>query len=185
MVDIVDFEATETSIDGLFQIRMKQVTDDRGTVREFFRSSAFAEAGIALPGPFPQVNVTQTSHGALRGMHAESMVKVIAIAAGEAFGAWVDLRKDSPTYGNVHTATLQPGTQIVVPEGVGNGFQSVSLEPTQYVYCFTKEWVPGMAGSAVNPLDPALGIAWPLPINTNDPSQISAKDVAAPNFGDE
>jgi dTDP-4-dehydrorhamnose 3,5-epimerase len=37
-----------------------------------------------------------------------------------------------------------------------------------------------MAGTAVNPLDPALGIGWPLPVDTSDPAQISAKDVAQP-----
>jgi dTDP-4-dehydrorhamnose 3,5-epimerase len=40
-----------------------------------------------------------------------------------------------------------------------------------------------MAGVAVNPLDPALGIAWPLPVDVGDPSQISVKDVSAPSFG--
>jgi dTDP-4-dehydrorhamnose 3,5-epimerase len=37
-----------------------------------------------------------------------------------------------------------------------------------------------MAGSAVNPLDPALGIAWPLPVDVDDPASISAKDRALP-----
>jgi dTDP-4-dehydrorhamnose 3,5-epimerase len=39
-----------------------------------------------------------------------------------------------------------------------------------------------MAGSAVNPLDPALGIAWPIAVDSSDPAQISAKDAAAPMF---
>jgi dTDP-4-dehydrorhamnose 3,5-epimerase len=41
-----------------------------------------------------------------------------------------------------------------------------------------------MAGTAVNPLDPALGIDWPVPIDTGDPAQISAKDVAQPPLAD-
>lgn len=185
MVDIVEFDARTTAIEGLWIVRMKQVTDDRGTVREFFRESAFAAAGIDLPGPFQQVNVTETKPGGLRGMHAESMTKVIAIAHGTAFGAWVDLRKDSASYGVVHTEALCAGTQVVVPTGVGNGFQSTGDTPTQYVYCFTDEWVPGMTGVAVNPLDPALGIEWPLPIDRLDRSQISQKDLDAPALGNE
>lgn len=184
MPEIIDFDARTTPIDGLWVLRMKQVTDERGTVREFFRRSAFEAAGIELPGPFAQVNVTETRQGALRGMHAEAMVKVIAIAAGTAFGAWVDLRADSPTAGAVHTETLGPGTQLVVPSGVGNGFQSTSPEPTQYVYCFTEEWVPQMAGTAVTPLDPDLGIDWPLPLDTADRSLISQKDIDAPALRD-
>jgi dTDP-4-dehydrorhamnose 3,5-epimerase len=56
--------------------------------------------------------------------------------------------------------------------------------PTQYLYCFDAEWVPGMAGIAVHPLDAALGIAWPLPVDVQDPSMISAKDAAQPAFAD-
>jgi dTDP-4-dehydrorhamnose 3,5-epimerase len=178
--DIRDFAAEPTAIADLWVISMKQVSDDRGTVREFYRESAFRAAGLPSLGPWVQVNVTETRRGALRGLHAEDMYKLVAVVAGEAFGAYVDTRRDSATHGKTLTVRLTKGTQVLVPRGVGNGFQSVSDEPTQYVYCFDHEWVPGMAGTAVNPLDPALGIEWPLPVDTTDPSQISVKDVAQP-----
>ena len=41
-----------------------------------------------------------------------------------------------------------------------------------------------MAGTAVNPLDPALGIEWPLPVDVEDRSQISAKDAGLPPLAD-
>jgi dTDP-4-dehydrorhamnose 3,5-epimerase len=180
---IVDFSVRSTAIAGLVALTMKQVTDDRGTVREFFRRSAFEAAGVAGLGPFQQVNITETRRGGLRGLHAESMTKLVAVAAGEALGAYVDLRPGSATRGQVETIRLVPGVQVLVPEGVANGFQAIA-EATQYVYCFDREWQPGMAGSACNPLDPALGIAWPLPVDRDDPTQISAKDLAAPLFAD-
>lgn len=179
-VEIVDFEARSSRIDGLAVVTLKQVTDERGTVRELFRRSAFESVGIEL-APFCQINVTETRRGAVRGMHAEDMAKLVSIAAGEAFGAYVDLRDDSPTFGVVETVELRPGVQVLVPAGVANGFQALT-EPCQYVYCFDAEWVPGMAGRAVNPLDPDLGIAWPMPIDRDDPSQLSAKDRDAPLF---
>jgi dTDP-4-dehydrorhamnose 3,5-epimerase len=182
--DIRAFSAERTAIDDLWLIAMKEVTDERGTVREFYRESAFREAGLPSLGPWVQVNVTETRHGALRGLHAEDMFKLVAVVAGEAFGAYVDTRPGSATYGATVTVRLTPGTQVLVPRGVGNGFQTVSTEPTQYVYCFDHEWVPGMAGIAVNPLDPALAIDWPLPVDTADPAQISAKDVAQPPLAD-
>jgi dTDP-4-dehydrorhamnose 3,5-epimerase len=74
-----------------------------------------------------------------------------------------------------------PGVQALVPNGVGNGFQAL-VDGTQYVYCFDQEWVPGMAGTACNPLDPALGNEWPLPIDRDDRAQISEKDLNAPTF---
>jgi dTDP-4-dehydrorhamnose 3,5-epimerase len=65
---------------------------------------------------------------------------------------------------------------------VCNGFQSVSPGTTQYLYAFDHEWVAGMTGTAVNPLDESLGIAWPLPVDTNDPAQLSAKDAGLPKL---
>src|SRR3546814_5396925 len=88
---------------------MKQVTDERGTVREFYRESSFLAAGLPSLGPFLQVNVTETHRGGLRGLHAEDMDKLVAVVAGEAFGAYVDLRSGSAPYGRSeeHTSELQ------------------------------------------------------------------------------
>lgn len=179
-VEIVDFDVAEASIAGLLLVTMKQVTDGRGTVRELFRRSAFERAGVRL-APFQQVNVTETHRGAVRGMHAEAMAKLVTVVAGEALGAYLDLRPASPTFGRVHTAMLRPGTQVLVPSGVANGFQALA-DATQYAYCFDAEWAPGMPGVACDPLDPALAIAWPLPVDRDDPSQISVKDRDAPTF---
>jgi dTDP-4-dehydrorhamnose 3,5-epimerase len=182
MVDIIDLSTSATAIDGLFLITMKQVTDERGTVREFYRESAFEAAGLPSLGPWLQVNVTETIQGGVRGLHAEDMDKLVAVVAGEAFGAYVDARPASPTFGTVVTVTLVPGSQVLVPRGVANGFQATAPGTTQYLYCFDHEWAPGMAGVACTPLDPALGIDWPLPVDPDDRAQISAKDLAAPPF---
>ncbi len=183
MLEITELATATTDIDGLFVITMKQVVEDRGVVREFYRESAFEAAGLPSLGPFLQVNATETREGGIRGLHAEDMAKLVAVVAGEAFGAYVDFRDDSPTRGKVVTVSLRPGTQVLVPRGVGNGFQAVE-DGTQYVYCFTAEWVPGMAGRACTPLDPALGIDWPLPVDPSDRAQISEKDLGAPTFAE-
>jgi dTDP-4-dehydrorhamnose 3,5-epimerase len=182
VVEIVDFAVAPTAIDGLVLLTMKQVTDERGTVREFYRESAFADAGLPSLGPWRQVNVTETKPGALRGIHGEDMFKLVAVVAGEAFGAYVDLRPESTTFGTVVTTQLSPGSQVLVPKGVGNGFQATGAVATQYLYCFDQEWVPGMAGVACSPLDPALAIDWPLPIDPADRAQVSEKDLNAPSL---
>jgi dTDP-4-dehydrorhamnose 3,5-epimerase len=180
---VTEMRVESTSIEGLFLIQMKQVEDERGVVREFYRESAWQEAGLPSLGHWLQINVTESKHGAIRGLHGESMHKLVAIAAGEAFGAYVDSRPESPTFKKVVTARLTPGTQVLVPEGVCNGFQSVSDGTTQYLYCFDHEWVQGMAGTAVNPFDPALGIEWPVEIDRNDRAALSAKDAGLPSLG--
>ena len=179
-VDLRPFRAKPTAIDGLFIIEMKEVRDDRGVIREFYRESTFQKAGLPSLGPWLQVNVTESKPGAIRGLHGEDMFKLVAIIAGEAFGAYVDTRPDSRSRGEVVTTRLVKGTQVLVPQGVCNGFQSVGTEPTQYLYTFDNEWVPGMAGSAVNPLDAALGIAWPVRVDSSNPAQVSVKDAGLP-----
>jgi dTDP-4-dehydrorhamnose 3,5-epimerase len=173
-----------TAIDGLCQITTKAVTDERGTVHEFFRISGFADAGVDVPDSWQQINLTLTRHGSVRGLHGEAMTKLVGVASGEAYGAYLDARPGSPSYGTVVTLPLTVGVQVIVPAGVCNGFQAVSPEGCQYLYCFDTEWVAGMAGVAVNPLDPELGIAWPVPIDPADPVMISAKDSAAPAFAE-
>jgi dTDP-4-dehydrorhamnose 3,5-epimerase len=69
---------------------------------------------------------------------------------------------------------------MLVPAGVCNGFQAVSEPGCQYLYCFDAEWQPGMPGVAVNPLDPALGVVWPIAVEPTDPAMVSGKDIAAP-----
>ena len=170
----------QTEIAGLLVIRPKTVQDERGVVREFFRSSEWRSAGLPELGPWGQVNLTFTEYGAVRAFHAEAMTKLIGVAAGEAFGAYVDLRPGSPSAGAVVTTPLTLGMQVLVPEGVGNGFQSITPGGTQYIYCFDREWEPGMAGVAVTPLDPALGVDWPVPLDPDNRYQVSAKDAAAP-----
>lgn len=184
MPEIIEFDARPSAIDGLLLITMKQVVEDRGTVRELYRASAMESGGVGPLGPWKQINATYTRQGAVRGMHAEEMVKLVAVVEGEAFAAYVDLRPESGTYGKVVTASLTPGHQVLVPKGVGNGFQAISEGGCQYLYCFDDEWTPGMPGRACTPLDPALGIDWPLPIDPDDPSQVSAKDRDAPLLSD-
>ena len=170
-------QATYTDIDGLTIYTQKQVTDDRGTVREFYRGSAYPDLG-----GWQQINVTESRHGAVRGLHGEAMTKLVSCVAGEAFGVYLDARPESPTHGALVTVELTAGVQVLVPAGVCNAFQSVSPEGTQYLYCFTEEWRPGMAGIAFSPLDDGLDFSWPIPVDAADPAQISAKDADAPKF---
>jgi dTDP-4-dehydrorhamnose 3,5-epimerase len=177
---ITPMAVSATGVDGLMIVTTKQVEDERGTVREFYRQSSWLDAGLPDLGLWLQINVTETKEGAIRGLHGEAMHKLVSVAYGEVFGAYVDVRPDSSTYRAVETVRLVPGTQVLVPPGVCNGFQSAAPGPTQYLYAFDTEWAPGMPGQHVNPLDPALGINWPLAVDSEDRLQISAKDAQAP-----
>ena len=177
-------EAFPTTIDGLWKLHVKTIEDERGAIREFYRGSSWTDARLPLLGPWAQVNVTVSRRGTVRGLHGEAMNKLVGIAAGTAFGAYVDTRAGSPTRGETHTVVLEPGVQVFVPRGVCNGFQATSDGGCTYMYCFDKEWETGMSGVAVNPLDPALGIAWPIPVDVDDAASISVKDRSLPTLAE-
>jgi dTDP-4-dehydrorhamnose 3,5-epimerase len=179
-VQISALAVSATRINGLMQLDTKSVTDERGTVREFFRTTDYADCDLSIPQRWAQVNLTWTRHGAIRGLHGEEMTKLVGVASGEAFGVYVDARPDSPSYRTVVTVALVVGRQMLVPPGVCNGFQAVSEPGCQYLYCFDAEWQPGMPGVSVNPLDPELGVAWPIAVEPTDRAMVSGKDIAAP-----
>ena len=83
--------------------------------------------------------------------------------------------------GSVVTVRLTPGVQVFVPQGVCNGFQAVA-DDTEYLYFFDNEWQKGMTGVALTPLDPDLGIEWPIAIKPDNLAQISKKDSEAPTL---
>lgn len=156
------FSKTETEIEGLFTVEFKVIEDERGSVMEFYRQSEFEAAGLPSLGERPQVNAPLSVKGALRGIHAEGAHKLVSVASGKVYAVIVDLRQSSPTAGKWLGFELERGKGLFVSSGLGNSFQSVSDEPSVYLYYFEKEWVPGMPGVACNPLDPELAISWPI-----------------------
>lgn len=177
---IEPFAVNDSNIEGLKIISAKMSTDDRGTVRELFRGSIYFEVLPKTVTGWKQINLTRTKKGAVRGLHGEAMSKLVTVAYGSVFGAYVDTRPDSKTFGAVQTVHITPGVQVFVPQGVCNGFQA--LEDTEYLYFFDNEWALGMPGTALCPLDPELDIKWPIPIETSDFNQISEKDSKAPTL---
>jgi dTDP-4-dehydrorhamnose 3,5-epimerase len=183
-VSVIPRQVESTPIKGLYLITEKQVIEQRGAIREAYRKSSFSDMQVDQIGPWMQINVTETKKGAIRGIHAENMNKLVGVVSGEGFGAYVDLREDSPTKGVVFTTTLTKGKQVFVPKGVGNSFQSVSDEPTQYLYCFDEEWVPEMKNSSITPFDPELNIEWPIAVDPQNRDLVSEKDFTAPLLKD-
>lgn len=172
-----------TGIEGLLVLTSKQVTDGRGTVREFFRASTYATL-IGASLSLTQVNVTRTHQSAIRGLHGEVMSKLVGVVSGEAFGAYVDARPESRTFGTVETVSLVPGVQVFVPCGVLNGFQTVSSEGCEYLYVFDAEWRPEMPSVGAYALDPELAIDWPIEIDVKDRTLLSEKDAELPSFAE-
>ncbi len=162
MADIQPMQATPTKLEGLWQVQFKIIEDDRGSVMEFYRQSEFAATGLPSLNERPQLNAPLSVKGAVRGIHAEATHKLVAVAAGKVYAVIVDLRAGSPTAGQWQGFELSRGSGLFVSSGLGNSFQSISDEPSIYLYYFDKEWAPDMTRTACNPLDPDLAIDWPI-----------------------
>jgi len=177
---IEPMSAKPTRIEGLWELDLKVIPDERGSVMEFYRQTEFEALGLPSLGERPQVNAPLSIKGAIRGIHAEFAHKFVAVASGEVYAAIVDLRPESATAGQWIGFTLSRGKGLFISKGLGNSFQSTSNEPSVYLYYFEQEWQPSMPGLACNPLDPDLNITWPIPENSG--MLISEKDRSNPSL---
>ena len=175
-----ELKVQPTSLEGLYKVDFKIIDDERGSVMEFYRHSEFTVAGLPSLGERPQINAPLSVKGALRGIHAEEAHKLISVASGKIYAVIVDLHKGSDTAGKWEAFELSRGQGLFVPRGLGNSFQSISDEPSVYLYYFEKEWFPGMPGASCNPLDPDLAINWPIPEGSG--MVISEKDRNNPSY---
>lgn len=163
-----------TGIDGLLIINLELHKDARGWFKENWQRQAFVAAGLPDFGPVQNNISFNEKAGVTRGLHAEPWDKLVSVATGAVFGAWCDLRADSPTYGATVTQRIEPDTAVFVPRGVANGFQALH-DATSYTYLVNDHYSPEASYTSVN-LDM---IDWPL-----KPSEISDKDRQHPQLAD-
>ena len=175
--------AEDTGIEGLKVLDLSVHGDSRGWFKENWQREKMAK-GLGLPDlRWVQNNISfNLSAGATRGIHAEPWNKFISVATGSVFGAWVDLRAGSPTYGRVYTCVLDPSKAIFVPRGVGNSYQALE-DGTAYTYLVDAHWSAELKKTYtfVNLADPELAIEWPIPL---DECEISEADRNHPYLRD-
>ncbi|HEX3932696.1 MAG TPA: bifunctional dTDP-4-dehydrorhamnose 3,5-epimerase family protein/NAD(P)-dependent oxidoreductase [Nocardioides sp.] len=164
-----------TTIPGLLVVHLDLHEDGRGWFEEIWHRATMTALGLPDFGPV-QANLSwNTSRGATRGIHAEPWDKYVTVATGRAYGAWVDLREGA-TFGQVVTRELAPGVAVFVPRGVGNSFQTLE-DGTAYSYLINRHWQADERYPSVRLDDPAVGIAWPIPLAQ---ARVSEKDLSNP-----
>ena len=160
-----DLKVTETAIPGLLVVDLAVHGDSRGWFKENWQREKMVASGIP-DRRWVQNNISYNlKAGATRGIHAEPWDKFISVATGSVFGAWVDLRQGSESYGKVFTCTLDPSKAIYVPRGVGNSYQALE-DGTAYCYLVDAHWSAEQKKgyTFVNLADPELAIEWPIPL---------------------
>ena len=158
--------------------------DDRGFFFESFNQRVFEEA-VGRAVEFVQDNHSRSSQGVLRGLHYQmaphAQGKLVRCVAGEVFDVAVDIRKDSPTFGQWVGVNLsaQNKRQLWIPEGFAHGFFTLS-EHAEFLYKTTDYYQP-TAERSILWNDATLAIAWPE-IATSP--TLSPKDALAAAFND-
>ncbi len=171
-----------TSIPDVLIVEPKVFGDDRGFFFESFNQLHWQEA-TGLKTTFVQHNHSSSGKNVLRGLHyqvQQPQGKLVRVIAGEVFDVAVDLRKNSPTFGQWvgEYLSAENKRQFWVPEGFAHGFLVLS-EKAEFFYLATDYYAPEHE-RAIIWNDPEIKIAWPL----QGKPCLSGKDSAAGSFQD-
>ena len=166
-----ELKVEKTNIPGLPVFDLPVHGDNRGWFKENWQRAKMMGLGLPDFGPVQNNISYNATKGVTRGIHAEPWDKYISIAAGEIFGAWVDLRPGE-SFGQVYTTRLDPSKAIYVPRGVGNSFQALE-DGTAYTYLVNAHWSleQKKTYTFVNLADPELDIQWPIPLEESERSE--------------
>ena len=151
-------------IEGLMVITPKVFGDNRGYFMETYNYNDYKAAGIDQV--FVQDNQSASKKGVLRGLHFQinyPQAKLVRAIRGEVFDVAVDLRKDSPTFGQWYGVLLSEENkkQFFIPKGFAHGFLVLS-DYAEFAYKCTDFYHPNDEGGlAYN--DPEIGVEWPVP----------------------
>ena len=174
-------EIIETPIKDLVIIKPRVFNDARGFFFESYNEKNYIDAGINIR--FCQDNQSKSSYGVIRGLHYQlyphSQSKLVSVVQGAVWDVAVDLRKNSPTFGQWYGVELTEENhwQFLIPQGFAPGF-SVLSETAVFSYKCDDFYNPTLERGIIYN-DPALNIDWKIPAGME---LISEKDTKHPAF---
>ena len=175
-------EVVETAIPDVKIITPKKFGDHRGFFSETYNRRDWIEAGIDLT--FVQDNHSRSAEqGTLRGLHYQiapmAQDKLVRVARGAILDVAVDLRRDSPTFGQhvSEVISAENWKQVLVPIGFAHGY--VTLEPDTEVLYKTTDFYSVEHERGIIWSDPDLGIDWGI---GEGQVILSEKDLALPTL---
>lgn len=170
----------ETKLPGAYIIELEKRGDDRGFFARLFCLREFSQNRLVTD--FVQVNTSMSvDKGTLRGLHYQlpphAETKLVRCTRGAIWDCILDLRPDSPTFGQWYADELSDENRrmMYVPKGFAHGF--VTLTGAAEAIYLVDEFYSPEAERTVRWNDPKFGVAWPM-----EPAVISEKDANAPDF---
>ena len=171
-------QVIKKSLQGLVEIIPTVYKDERGYFFETYNQQVFETHG--LPTHFVQDNQSFSKKGVVRGLHFQrepfAQGKLVRVVMGRVIDIAVDIRPDSPTFGQYEAVELdaERGNLFYLPEGFAHGF--VALEDSIFFYKCTNLYNKASEGGIIWD-DPTIKIDWQIssPI-------VSEKDLLLPRF---
>lgn len=171
-----------THLAGCFIITPKVFGDHRGYFFESFNQQLFHEL-TGVQAEFVQDNVSKSCYGVLRGLHMQlgehAQAKLVRVSEGRVLDVAVDMRPESPTFGQ-HVAvelSSENNHQFFIPRGFAHGFAVLSETAVFQYKCDNYYCKAAESGLIYD--DPALGIDWQLPA---EQVLLSEKDALLPTL---
>jgi dTDP-4-dehydrorhamnose 3,5-epimerase len=169
-----------TKLEGTVLLEPLVHGDERGFFLESFRRDLWAEHGVDVE--FVQHNHSRSARGTLRGIHFQTepgQAKLVRCARGRIFDVAVDLRRDSPSFGQWegHLLDDESHRQVYVPVGFGHGFLVLS-DVADVAYLCSSTYDP-VAESGIAWDDPDVGVEWPV-----EEPLLSERDKTAPRLAE-
>lgn len=155
--------------------------DRRGFFQETYRRNVYADLGVDVE--FVQDNHSRSTRGVVRGMHFQigaGQAKLVRCARGAIVDVVVDIRRESPTFGEWEAFELDDDRmlQVYVPVGFAHGF-CVTSEVADVVYKCSS-YYDGEVERGIRFDDPDVGIQWPAGLELHP----SERDSTAPLLRD-
>jgi dTDP-4-dehydrorhamnose 3,5-epimerase len=174
-------KATPTKIADVILLEPKVFGDERGFFFESFNQQVFTQA-TGVKTHFVQDNHSKSGKGVLRGLHYQvenAQGKLVRVSQGEVFDVAVDIRPESPTFGQWvgELLSAENKRQLWIPAGLAHGFLVLS-ETAEFLYKTTEYYAPAHE-RCIAWDDATLSIAWPL---AGAQPKLSAKDQAGAAF---
>ncbi|MCS3197926.1 dTDP-4-dehydrorhamnose 3,5-epimerase [Bacteroides thetaiotaomicron] len=176
-------EVIKTNIEGVIIVEPRIFKDGRGYFFESFSQREFEEK--VCKTTFVQDNESKSSYGVLRGLHFQkppfAQSKLVRVIKGAVLDVAVDIRKDSPTFGQYVSVELtgENHRQFFIPRGFAHGF-SVLSEEVIFQYKCDNFYSPQSEG-AIAWNDSDLNIDWRIPV---EEVVLSEKDSKHPKLKD-
>lgn len=166
------FVFEKTKLQGVVIIQPQVFGDSRGYFMETYKKCDFISAGIDRE--FVQDNESSSTKGVLRGLHFQkdhTQGKLVRVTRGEVFDVAVDVRPESPTFGQWVGVTLssEKKNMLYIPEGFAHGFLVLS-DKAEFVYKCTDVYDPKSEGG-IPWNDETVAVKWPkldIPYRTSE-----------------